>query len=220
MPRRPRATAHTLRGEEQIRQHISVEAARIMSTEGVRDFQTAKRKAALRLNIPDNKHLPTNEEVEAALREYLQLFHASRLASTLDRLRRLALEAMQFFAKFEPRLVGPVLSGTVTAESAIQLHICSDTPEEVALLLHEHDIPYDESDRRVRYGGERQATCPVYRFTVDASSIEVYVFSPLDMREPPLSPVNGKPMKRAGLKQLEALLSRSTAPARSQDTDG
>ncbi len=177
-----------------------------MSTEGVRDFHTAKRKAALRLNVPDNKHLPTNEEVEAALRDYLQLFHAQRLTATLRRLRTLAHEAMSFFAAFEPRLVGPVLSGTVTPESAIQLHVCSDTPEEIALLLDEHGIPFEESERRMRYGGDRCQSCPVYRFNVDAEPIEVYVFRPQEARESPLSPVNGRPMKRAGIKELETLL--------------
>ena len=200
------------RGETHIRQRITVEAARIMSAEGVRDFQTAKRKAALRLNVANAKHLPSNEEIEVALREYLQLFHARRLSATLQRLRQLALEAMQFFRDFEPRLVGPVLSGTVTPESVIQLHVCADTPEEIGLLLSEHNIPHDEKDKRIRYGGERQENCPMYRFTVDACVIEVYVFRPQAMREAPLSPVDGRPMKRAGLRELEALIQETEEP--------
>jgi hypothetical protein len=200
------------RSETHIRERITAEAARIMSAEGVRDFQTAKRKAALRLNVANAKHLPSNEEIEVALREYLQLFHAQRLSATLQRLRRLALEAMQFFRDFEPRLVGPVLSGTVTPESPIQLHVCADTPEEIGLLLSEHNIPHDDKDRRIRYGGERQENCPMYRFTVDACAIEVYVFRRQAMREAPLSPVDGRPMKRASLKELEALLKETKEP--------
>lgn len=203
-----RAAKYTPRGEAQIRQHISAEAARIMSEEGVRDFHTAKRKAASRLNIPDKKNLPTNQEVEAALREYLQLFHAQRLAGTLRRLREMAIEAMQFFSRFEPRLVGPVLSGTVTPESAIQIHVCADTPEEVGLLLHEHNIPFDEVDKRLRYGGDRSENCPVYRFTADACTVELYVFNRADAREAPLSPIDGKPMKRATVKQVERLIAQ------------
>jgi hypothetical protein len=197
------------RGEMQIRQRICAEAARIMSAEGVRDFHTAKRKAALRLNIPNAKHLPSNEEVEAALRDYLQLFHAQSLSTTLRHLRTIALEAMRFFQAFDPRLVGPVLSGTVTAQSAIQLHICADTPEEIGLLLAEHHIPYDETDKRLRYGGERQHNCPTYRFTVDAATIELYVLNRESIREAPLSPVDGKPMKRASIKELTALVQRT-----------
>jgi hypothetical protein len=204
---RTRANADpTSRASSYVRRHICAEAARIMADEGVRDFQTAKRKAALRLNVSDNRHLPTNEEVEAALREYLELFHGERLSASVKRLRALALEAMRFFAAFHPRLVGSVLSGTVTPQSAIQLHVCADTPEEIALLLHDHAIPYEEHDRRMRYGGERYLSCPVYCFSVDSSAIEVYVFNRASVREPPMSPVDGRPMKRASIGQLEALL--------------
>lgn len=205
-PRLRRAARPTPRAETHLRQHISAEAARIMAGEGVRDFHTAKRKAANRLNVPDSKNLPTNQEVEASLREYLQLFHAERLSGTLKRLRELAAEAMEFLSGFEPRLVGSVLSGTVTPESAIQLHVCADTPEEIGLLLQEYGIPFEERDRRIRYGGERLQNCPVYRFTVDASTIEVYVFNLEAAREAPLSPVDGKPMKRATLKEVERLI--------------
>ncbi|MFQ5935432.1 MAG: hypothetical protein ACE5LB_03380 [Acidiferrobacterales bacterium] len=212
-PKSRAANGVSARNEAQIRQHISAEAARIMSAEGVRDYHTAKRKAALRLNLPDTKNLPSNQEVETALREYLHLFHAERLSVTLRRLRELALEAMHFFASFDPRLVGSVLSGTVTPESAIQLHIYADTPEEIGLLLHEHNIPFQETDRRLRYGGDRQQPCPVYRFTVDASPIEVFVFGREGVRERPLSPVDGRPMKRASIKDVEDLRAHMSARA-------
>src|SRR3990167_6464188 len=101
-------------GSDELRQHIATDAARIMAEEGVRDFQTAKRKAAARLGLPETKHLPGNDEVDSALQEYLRLFHGGRLTQSVRRLRELAAEAMRFLSKFDPRLVGPVLSGTVT----------------------------------------------------------------------------------------------------------
>ncbi|MEE8211426.1 MAG: hypothetical protein V3T85_05860 [Acidiferrobacterales bacterium] len=200
------------RAEAQVRQRISAEAARIMCEEGVRDFQTAKRKAANRLNLPDGKNLPANQEVESALHEYLQLFHAERLSGTLAELRTVAIEAMRFFAAFDPRVVGSVLSGVVTAESVVQLHVCADTPEEIGHWLQDHNIPYEETDRRIRYGGERYDTRPVYRFDADTTAVEVYVFEPQSAREPPLSPVDGKPMRRATIRELEAI-TKSPAPA-------
>ena len=62
--RRPVLHTH---GAEEIRQRISREAARIMAEEGVRDFHTAKRKATERLNLPEARHLPSNQEIEQAL---------------------------------------------------------------------------------------------------------------------------------------------------------
>ena len=50
-PRLRDAIKQPSRLELQLRHQISVEAARIMSDEGVRDFQVAKRKAAERLGI-------------------------------------------------------------------------------------------------------------------------------------------------------------------------
>ena len=192
--------------EAQLRQQISVEAARIMSDEGVRDFQVAKRKAAERLSIPDNKHVPTNQEVEEALREYLELFHAKRLSGVLETLRKCAIEAMRFLADFKPRLVGSVLRGIVTPESRIQIHVSADTPEDIGLLLDDHNIPFEENDKRMRYGGDRCETCPVYCFAADSNPIEVYVFDYKKGREAPLSPVDGRPMKRATITEVEQLL--------------
>jgi len=209
-PRLGDAGKQPSRLEAQLRQQISVEAARIMSDEGVRDFQVAKRKAAERLNIPDNKHMPTNQEVEEALREYLELFHAKRLSGTLETLRRCAIEAMRFLADFKPRLVGSVLSGIVTPESRIQIHVSADTPEDIGLLLDDHNIPFEENDKRLRYGGDRYQTCPVYCFSADNNPIEVYVFDHKKGRETPLSPVDGRPMKRATTKEVEELLNDST----------
>ncbi len=197
------------RPEAQLRHQISVEAARIMSDEGVRDFQVAKRKAAERLCIPDNKHVPTNQEVEEALREYLELFHAKQLSGTLETLRSCAIEAMHFLAEFKPRLVGSVLSGTVTSESRIQIHVSADTPEDIAVLLTNHNIPFEENDKRLRYGGDRYETCLVYCFSADSNPIEVYVFDHKKGRETPLSSVDGRPMKRATIKDVEELLTGS-----------
>ena len=193
-------------GADQLRQHIATSAARIMAEEGVSDFQTAKRKAAARLGLPETKHLPGNEEVESALQEYLRLFHGGRLSHSVRRLRELAAEAMGFLAKFEPRLVGPVLSGTVTSASAIELHLTADTPEEIGFWLDEHGIPYTQADRRLRFGGERYETFPAYSFTADDVPVELCVFDHREARETPLSPVDGKPMKRANLREVENLI--------------
>lgn len=200
-----RGRAHG-RGDDHKRQRIAVEAARIMAEEGVRNFQSAKRKAASRLALDDARDLPTNEQIEQALQQHLQLFHGDTLARDARRLRRLALEAMQFLSDFEPRLVGPVLSGTVAAETEIQLHVRADTPEQIDGFLREHGIPFRMTERRLRFGGDRYQTVPSYRFTADGVNVELYVFRPHAARETPLSPVDGRPMQRANMKEVEALL--------------
>jgi len=196
----------------ELRQHIATDAARIMAEEGVRDFQTAKRKAAARLGLPDTKHLPGNDEVDSALQEYLRLFHGRRLTQSVRRLREIASEAMRFLTQYDPRLVGPALSGTVTSASEIEIHLIADTPEEIGFWLQEHHIPYEQTNRRLRFGGDRQETFPAYRFTADNVPIELCVFDRREARESPLSPVDGKPMKRANLREVENLLNGAAEP--------
>jgi hypothetical protein len=201
--RRPAPHAH---GLEEIRQRISREAARIMAEEGVQDYHAAKRKAVERLNLPEARQLPSNQEIEQALAEHLQLFHARQLPETLRHLRSLAVKAMQLLERFDPRLVGSLLTGNVTRYSEIQLHVTADTPELVAFFLQEHGIPYEEDNKRLRYGGDRFETVPTYRFLAEDTGIEVSIFTPAAAREAPLSPVDGRPMKRAGLKEVELSL--------------
>ncbi|MFP5349084.1 MAG: hypothetical protein ACLGHO_04500 [Gammaproteobacteria bacterium] len=196
---------HPAKSPRTARQRICIEAARIMAEEGVRDFQSAKRKAATRLALDDARDLPTNEEIERALQQHLQLFHGDALANDVRRLRRLALEAMQFLSDFDPRLVGPVLSGTVAPEAEIQLHVRADTPETVDGFLRDRGIPFRMTERRLRFG-DRYQSVPSYRFTADGVNVELYVFDPQDARETPLSPVDGRPMQRANAREVEALL--------------
>lgn len=194
-----------------MRQRIALEAARIMAAESVSDFHAAKRKAAHRLMLPEAKNLPANQEVEAALQQYLQLFHADRVTADLRQLRQLAAQAMQFLNVYEPRLVGPVLSGAVTPGCEIQIHLSADTPEEIALVLQEHGIPFEHSKRRTRFGGDRYENLPAYRFTAGGVIVELCVFDQINIRETPISPVDGKPMRRANLREIQILLAQLPA---------
>jgi hypothetical protein len=209
-PRRQNKRSHNEhaagRGVEQLRLRLCTEAARLMAEEGVQDFHTAKRKAANRLNLPDMKHLPSNQEIEDALTLHLQLFHAQDLPLTLRKLRTLAWDAMGLLESFDPRLVGAVLSGNVTAYSEVHLHVVADTPEDLGFLLQENHIPYEIANRHVRYGGERHENLPAYRFLADGTVVELAVFTRHGAREVPLSPVDGKPMRRVNRKELAVML--------------
>lgn len=202
------------RNDNLLRRRIVQEAARIMADEGVRDFAAAKRKAASRLGQVENRHLPSNREIEEALADYLRLFHAKDLPRTLARLLDTALETMRLLTAFEPRLTGPLLQGVATPYSEVQIHAFADDPEQLALFLHEHHIPYDEDHRRLRYGGDRQETAPVFRFMAGDTTVEIMALPLQAAREAPLSPVDARPMKRASLRDVERLRA-DTTPATS-----
>ena len=188
-----------------MRERIVQEAARIMATEGVGDFSLAKRKAALHLGAPGTTNLPQNREIQTALHNYQRLFGGERQQEALHTLRRAALEAMEFFAPFRPRLAGSVLDGTASPDSAVDLHGFADTPEDVVLFLMDQGIPFDTDERRLRFDDD-YAFVPMHRFMAGGVPGHLTVFSERGLRHPPRGPVDGRPMPRAGRRELEDLL--------------
>ena len=85
--------------------------------------------------------LPKNIEIETALAEYQRLFGGESHTESLHAQRRAALQRHALPAEFEPRLVGPVLSGTATEHSDMQLHLFADSAESVALKLMDQRHP-------------------------------------------------------------------------------
>lgn len=192
--------------DQQMRVRIAQEAARLMAEEGIHDFYTAKRKAAQHLGAPDTRNMPRNLEVEAALQEYQRLFRGREQAIHLRALRESAVQAMRFLAAFNPRLVGPVLSGTAGRHAEITLHLFADTPEEISLFLIESNIPFQAADKRVRLSREQWQEYPAFEFHAGDHRVELIVFPLGGRREAPRSPVDGRPMCRAGVEEVEALL--------------
>jgi hypothetical protein len=195
-----------------LRRALAQEAARIMSEDGIHDFLTAKRKAAERLGVTDASALPRNVEIEEALAEYQRLFDADGHEQSLDEQRRAALRAMHWLSKFEPRLVGPVLSGTATEHADIQLHVFTDRAEDIALQLIDRGIAHEITERRVRLDAERVKAYPGVRFEVANRRIDATVFPRDGIRQAPVSPVDGRPMRRADASQLAALLHTDAPP--------
>ncbi len=191
---------------EMLRQAVADEAARVMTEQGIGDFLLAKRKAAERLGVVDASILPRNTEIEAALFARRRLFSAGRHEAELAELRRAALQAMRLMADFDPRLVGPVLTGSASAHSEINLHLFAETPESVLIRLEDRGVPHEALERRVRFERDRSVSYPAFRFVAGRRTVDAVVF-PLDgIRQAPSSPVDGKPMRRATAAEVQALL--------------
>jgi hypothetical protein len=189
-----------------IRERIALEAARIIAEEGISDYGLAKRKAATHLGAADARQLPRNAEVQQALIGYQRLFQAHKQPAVLRRSRETALQAMEFLAPFEPRLVGAVLNGTAGSHSDIEIHLFAETPEAVALFLMQHRIPYQQGEKRLRVAHDQHAVYPTCRFIAGDASVELTVFPVDGLRWAPLSPGDGKPLKRASLRLVRELL--------------
>jgi hypothetical protein len=185
---------------------VAIEAARIMQEHGITDFRDAKAKAAERLRLGKSAPLPDNAEIAAALAERQRIFGADTQPELLEGLRHAALQAMRELAGFHPRLTGDVLSGTATEHSQVDLHLFSDTTELVGSALAALGVENHAIDRRHRLRRDASEPFPGYEFVVDGCEFIATVF-PLRLRgHPPLSKVDGRPMRRIGERELAGLL--------------
>ena len=205
---RQHAHQHALTRTRERRHRLASEAARLMAESGMRDYHQAKLKAAERLGIHDDASLPRNSEIEDALREYQRLFQRDG-AEGLRLRREAALRALEFFATFQPRLVGPVLDGTADARSPVALHLHSDDPEAIARFLAQHRIPAESRSRRIRLDRERSDDYPVWLFSAEELAFDLTVLPAAVLRQAPLSGVDERPMRRASATQLRTLLAEA-----------
>lgn len=188
------------------RQVVAQEAARIIVDHGVRDYRVAKQKAAERLGMNGRGSLPGNAEIEAAVSEHLQIFGGESHEDLLRLMRTAALAAMEFLKEFSPRLVGPVLAGTADENSAINLHVFADSPEMVAMEIGDMGIPFRPYERRLKSRRGQVEMYAGFEFTHCNETVQATVFPVDGIRQAPMSPINGKPMRRVDLDAVQKLL--------------
>jgi hypothetical protein len=191
---------------ERARQVVAQEAARIIVNHGVRDYRLAKQKAADRLGVTGRGSLPGNAEIEAAVAEHLQIFGGDAHEDRLRLMRVAALSAMELLSSFMPRLVGPVLAGTADENSFVNLHVFTDSPELVAMELEQIGVAWRPYERRLKSRRNQAETYSGFEFNHGNHAIQATVFPVDGIRQAPMSPIDGKPMKRLDSEGVQALL--------------
>lgn len=188
------------------RQRLAYESARMLSELGADAFDRARRKAAARLGVNDRCCWPDNEEIRQALLQQQRLFHADKQDRTLADLRQRALTAMREFSAFAPRLVGQTVDGTASLDAGVHLQLFADSPEEIALDLLQRGIPWQQRDDQFRYAGGSSETHPVFGFIAGGIPVHLIVLPHQARRNPPLSPVSGRPERGIGAAELSRLI--------------
>jgi hypothetical protein len=190
-----------------LKQHIAVEAARIMSDEGIDNIKLARKKAADKLGIHNERAFPDSEHILTELKVHQSLYQPTLHEHIIRELRTTALNAMKLFKNNSPRLTGSVLQGHANKHSGIDILLMADSPEEIALRLFEHDIPYQLVDWKLFFTKNKPQLIPCYQFYADEHKINLIILTENHRKGVPLSPLNGQTMQRASIKQLEDLLS-------------
>jgi hypothetical protein len=150
-----------------MREQLAHHAARLMAEDGITDYAFAKRKAARQLGAIDTRHMPSNDEVDAALHSYRTLYQQDSHPDILRQLREQARATMRMVAPFHPYLTGSVLKGTAGIQSDINLVIYSDDAKAVMMYLLGRNQPFENGEWRVSLGGRAQV---VPSFTLQTES--------------------------------------------------
>lgn len=158
---------------------IAQACARLIAEEGL-DYGSAKPKALRQLGLPGRTALPSNDEIEQALEEYLALFCADSQPGELRALRELAVVWMRRLQEFSPQLSGAVWRGTATRWSDIHIQLHCDDPKAPEWRLMDQGVGYEAREARDAQGREYG----VLSLQVSCAALQTYVGVHLSVRDP------------------------------------
>ena len=180
-----------------------------MAEDGIDDFGLAKRKAARQLGAPDTRELPGNQEIEAELHSYRDLYQPGEQAERLRELRLAALEMMRLLERFHPYLTGAVLAGTAGPYAEIELQVFPDSSKELELFFIDRDVKYEISETR-RYAGDRPRDTAILRVECAGALFRISVHDPRDERVTLRKSSAGRSIERATAADLASIICENT----------
>jgi len=122
---------------------VASRAAEIIMEEGVTDYLFAKKKAAKSLGLLTSDNLPSNHEIDNALKEYQNIFQEQVDSETIVKIKKEALNIMTLFKDFNPHLTGQLLEGLIPKFPKIQINLFTDNLKEVEYILLNKNIAFD-----------------------------------------------------------------------------
>ena len=126
---------------------VASRAAEIIMEEGVTDYLFAKKKAAKSLGLLTNDNLPSNHEIDNALKAYRNIFQEQVDSETIVKIKKEALNIMTLFKDFNPHLTGQLLEGLIPKFPKIQINLFTDNLKEVEYILLNKNIAFDIKDK-------------------------------------------------------------------------
>ncbi len=200
------------KGDVKTRQLITREAARLMYQDSVSQYHTAKYMAARKIlsgggkniRVKNPSHLPSNGEISEAVDALAQLHEGDFRYAQLFSMRVVALEYMQQLEAFSPRLIGSVSTGRIKKTSDIDIHIFTDSMEELRLRMDTLGWQYEIADITVSQNGILKVYSHVY---INCEyPIELSVYPRYDIRVRTRSSTDGKPIIRMTANKLLELI--------------
>jgi hypothetical protein len=187
-----------------MRERLAHLAARLMAEDGIEDYALAKRKAAHQAGVSETRQLPDNDEIDTALRAHRELYQHDH-PSQLRELRRLALEQMDEFARFNPHLTGAVLRGSAGKYAGIHLQLFTDNAKSIEHYLLDRNIVFRTGETRL-FAGDMPLAAPVLSFDRGGVDIHLTVLSLRELRSQLKASSEGRPIERVKREAVQALI--------------
>ncbi len=125
---------------------VARRAADFIMEEGITDYLFAKKKAAKSLGLLTSDNLPSNQEIDNALKEYQNIFQEEVDSAIINKIKEEALNTMVLFEDFNPHLTGQLLEGLIPKFPKIQINLFTDNIKEVEYTLLNNNITFDVKD--------------------------------------------------------------------------
>jgi hypothetical protein len=204
--------------QNQLRQLVAQQAARMMAEEGISDYAFAKKKAGRQLGIVDMNCLPTNAEIADEIKLFHEIYHTDDQPQALKQLRADALTVMNILERFNPHLTGTVLDGTAGLHAETHIHLFADSLKDVEMFLLNSQIPYETTEKSFRVNNDKRGASkkgnerkkvPVFTLEAPNGMIKLSVFEVDDMRLPTKHTTGSGNASRANIASVQALIQQS-----------
>jgi hypothetical protein len=187
------------RQSKHLRLQVAHKAAQMMAEEGISDYAFAKRKAAKFFGLMDGDALPSNDEINDAIKAHQAIYFDEEHEVRLRILRLEALNLMKKLIAFNPHLTGGALDGIAGRYPTIHIQLYADSMKEVEFFLLNHNIAYETRDRKSRTRDPMQdkKIIPVLTLEGSMGPIELFIYHVDDLK------IN---KSKASIEETEALL--------------
>jgi hypothetical protein len=201
-----------IKGNPQLRQILIREAARLMYEEGIGQYHEAKHLAAKRILgrgqkgsfQPRTRDLPSNGEISKEIATLARFHEGDLLTQRLFLMRVAALEVMSRLTEYSPRLIGSVSTGRIRKGSDIDLHVFTDSIEQLILLIVSLGWEYKKKQITIRKGSAFVEYTHIY--LNQTFPVELSVYPRKELRIRGRSSTDGKPIVRVSTDSLLQLL--------------
>ena len=185
---------------------VTSRAAEIIMEEGVTDYLFAKRKAAKFLGLLTNDNLPSNHEIDNALKAYRNIFQEQVDSETIVKIKKEALNIMTLFKDFNPHLTGQLLEGLIPKFPKIQINLFTDNLKEVEYILLNKNIVFDIKDKLYQDKlSKKKSTKKIPAFILEGLwfPIELKVYFENDIRSKKNNLLSNKGMDIKKIKEFD-----------------